>query len=235
MSGEESRIAGKVVLVTGATSGIGEATARLLVSRGAKVVLGARREARLTELVSEFGEDRAAARRTDVSDESDVKALVDLALERFGRLDVAFANAGFGTGGKLVDGDPGRWRDILLTNVHGVALTIHHAVRPMLEAGRGHIVITSSTGGRRIGEPDPVYSASKFAVTALGEALRREVVGKVRVTLVEPGATRTEFPLPYREFFLEAEEIASAVVFALEQPDHVAINEMLIRPLGQTF
>ena len=211
MSAVDSPIAGKAVLVTGASSGIGAATARLLVARGANVVLGARRQERLAELVSEFGEERAAARATDVADESDVKALVDLALERFGRLDVAFANAGFGTGGKLVDGDPARWREILLTNVHGVALTIHHALRPMLEAGHGHIVITGSTGGRRVGEPDPVYSASKFAVTALGEALRREVVGKVRVTLVEPGATKTEFPLPYREYFLQPEEITAAV------------------------
>jgi NADP-dependent 3-hydroxy acid dehydrogenase YdfG len=225
----------KVVLVTGASSGIGAATARALVARGARVVLGARREERLAELAAELGEDRVAVRAVDVSDESDVSALVDLSIERFGRLDAAFANAGIGVGGTLTSGDPSRWREILLTNVQGVALTIHHALRPMLEAGDGHIVLTSSTVGRRIGEADPVYSASKFAVTALGEALRREVAGTVRVTMIEPGATRSEFPLTHLDHVLQAQDIAEAVLFTLERPPHVAVNEILIRPHGQVF
>jgi len=218
------RLEGRVVLVTGASSGIGEATARLLVARGARVVLGARRADRLADLAAELGEDWVPARPTDVADESDVEALVALALTRFGRLDALFANAGLGGGGTLVDGDPTRWREMLLTNVYGLALTVRHAVQPMLAAGSGHVVLTSSVVARRPAHANYVYAATKHAVNALGEGLRRELSGRIRVTLIEPGMTDTAIWEDRPEGALDPEDVARVVCFCLEQPDNVSIS-----------
>ncbi|MGI8422116.1 MAG: SDR family oxidoreductase [Gaiellaceae bacterium] len=220
---------GRVVLVTGVSSGIGEETARLLAGRGAKVVLGARNGEKIEALARELD---GAGRPTDVTVDADVKALVALALERYGRLDAVFANAGFGGGGSLVDGDPEQWRAMLLTNVLGVALTVHYAAQALLEAEEGHVILTSSVAGRRV-VPNYVYSATKYAVGALGEGLRAELAGRVRVTLVEPGKTDTPFFDERPEDALDAVDIARGVVWALEQPAHVSVNELLIRPTSQ--
>jgi NADP-dependent 3-hydroxy acid dehydrogenase YdfG len=222
------------VLITGASSGIGEATARLLVSKGAKVVLGARREDRLDGLIEQFGE-QAVARRTDVTEPADVRALVDLGLERFGRLDAAFANAGFGGGGTVADGDIEMWKSLLLTNVYGAAVTAHYAVQPMIAAGQGHVVFISSIAGHIVpANRNHMYAATKFAVRALADGLRKETVGKIRVTTISPGMVDSEFG-EWPPGAISSDEIASLVVMALEQPENVGINELLVRPLIQEF
>jgi NADP-dependent 3-hydroxy acid dehydrogenase YdfG len=227
---------GAVTLITGASSGIGEATARLLWARGGRLVLGARRQDRLDALVAELGPERTAARACDVREEDDVRGLVALVRERFGRLDAVFANAGFGGGGGIVEGDPAHWREMLLTNVHGLALTLHHAVPLILDSGPdGHAVLTSSVAGRRTpsGSANYLYAASKFAVVAIGEGLRQGLAGRVQVTLIEPGAVDTDFFEERPSEVLSPDDIARAVAFSLEQPHGVAVNEVLVRPLGQ--
>jgi NADP-dependent 3-hydroxy acid dehydrogenase YdfG len=223
----------KVVLITGASSGFGAATARLIVEQHGYVVLGARREDRLLELQAELGADRVAVARTDVTADSDVRALVDLARDTFGRLDVVFANAGFGGGGTLVEGDPAVWREMLLTNVYGAAITVHYAIELLLESDEPHVILTSSVAGRIVHpQRNHIYSASKFAVEALGDGLRKEMTGRMRVTVIEPGAAATEFA-DWPGTVLSAEDVAITVVFALQQPRHMAINNLMVRPLTQ--
>jgi NADP-dependent 3-hydroxy acid dehydrogenase YdfG len=223
----------KVVLITGASSGFGAATARLIVEQQGYVVLGARREDRLLELQAELGADRVAVARTDVTADSDVRALVDLARDTFGRLDVVFANAGFGGGGTLVEGDPAVWREMLLTNVYGAAITVHYAIELLLESDEPHVILTSSVAGRIVHpQRNHIYSASKFAVEALGDGLRKEMTGRMRVTVIEPGAAATEFA-DWPGTVLSAEDVARTVVFALQQPRHMAINNLMVRPLTQ--
>jgi NADP-dependent 3-hydroxy acid dehydrogenase YdfG len=226
-------IDGKTILITGASSGIGEATARRLVERGARVVLGARRADRLESLREELGTDVVAAQATDVTVEDDVRALVELARSTFGRLDAVFANAGFGGGGTIATGEPEVWREMLLTNVYGAAITVRHAMDALLESPDPHVVLTSSVAGRVVpANRNHMYAASKFAVEAIGEGLRKELTGRVRVTLIEPGAVDTDFAdWPGR--VLSAEDVARAVVFALEQPEGVAVNQIMLRPLTQ--
>jgi NADP-dependent 3-hydroxy acid dehydrogenase YdfG len=223
-------LAGRVALITGASSGIGAATARALAGRGASLVLGARREDRLNELAGALG---ALVRVTDVTDPASVQALVDAALERFGRLDAVFANAGLGGGGGLLDGDPARWRDIVLTNVYGAALTVHHALGPLLDSPHAHVVLTSSIVGRKV-SPNHLYSASKHAVEALGDGLREQLTGRVRVTLIAPGMVETELE-QWPDRVLAASEVAEAVAFCLEQPDSVAVNHLTLRHFRQVF
>src|SRR3954469_25776609 len=181
----------KVFLITGASTGIGAATARLAVAAGDRVVLSARSEDKLTALASELGgDDRALAVPADVGVWEDNDRIAKAALDRFGRIDVVFANAGFGAQRSFLGDSPEHWREMVLTNVLGVAYTI----RATLEAlgGRGvHMVITSSVAGRRALQGS-LYSATKHAVTAMGEALRQELNGTgCRVTLIEPGMVDT--------------------------------------------
>lgn len=193
------------------------------------VVLGARREARLTDLRRELGDDVAVARRTDVTSGADVASLVRLGVERFGRLDAVFVNAGVGPGGPLLTTDPAEWDDILRTNVFGAALTIRHAAEQMLRQGDGgDVVVTSSTVGRIVYEQHPIYTASKFAVGALATAVRRELEGKVRVTLIEPGEVKTEFTAEVAEHHLTADQVADTVVWCISQPAEVALHEILL-------
>jgi NADP-dependent 3-hydroxy acid dehydrogenase YdfG len=225
---------GRVVLITGASSGIGAATARMLVACGAKVVLGARREDRLNALGEELGEN-AATRVTDVVEDGDVRALVELGVERFGRLDAVFANAGFGGGGTITEGDPEVWKPMILTNVYAVATTLHYAVPHLLESEDGHVLLISSIAGYHTPKDrNHIYSATKFAVRGLADGLRKELVGRVRVTVLSPGMVDTEF-FDWPEGAMTAEDIANLVVFALEQPRRVALNEILVRPLVQEF
>ena len=226
----------RVLVITGASSGIGEATARKAVEAGYRVALTARSIDKLRALAEELGgDDHALAIHCDVREWDDQQAAVKTVLDTWGRLDVAFANAGFGCERGFLASTPEFWKDMILTNVYGCALTIR-ATLPALKEAQGHCLITSSTAGRRV-LPGSIYSASKWAVTAMGEALRQEVTeAGVRVTLIEPGMTDTPFfenEVP--EWSLKADDIANGVMYALEQPRHVAVTELLIRPTGQAF
>jgi NADP-dependent 3-hydroxy acid dehydrogenase YdfG len=223
----------KVFLITGASTGIGAETARQAVEAGFRVVLSARSEDKLQALANELGgEDRALAVPADVSVWEDNETLAQRTLERFGRLDVVFANAGFGAQRSFLADSPEHWRDMILTNVLGVAYTIRATLEALRER-EGHMVITSSVAGRRA-LAGSLYSASKHAVTAMGEALRQEVNGTgMRVTLIEPGMVDTPFFDDPGEGRLKAEDVARAVMFAVAQPPHVDVNEILLRPTAQ--
>lgn len=222
-----------VLLITGASSGIGAATARHAAQAGYRLVLGARSEDKLRALADELGgEERAIAVPTDVTRFEDDEAIVAAATERFGRLDVAFANAGFGARRGWLEETPEHWRDMVLTNVLGAAYTLRAAI-PALKASRGHALITGSVAGRKA-MPGSLYSCTKWAVTAMGEAVRQDLDGTgVRVTVIEPGGVETPFFDNPSEGRLEADDIARAVLYAVSQPSHVDVNEILIRPVAQ--
>src|SRR3954468_19678034 len=226
----------RVMLITGASTGIGAATARHAVSAGWRVALAARSEDKLAELVSSLGEENAFARRCDVTEFGDQEALVAATLERFDRIDAAFANAGFGAARGFLKEDPDQWRQMILTNVLGVAYTIRAAMPPFKERNAGHFLLTSSVAGRR-SLPGSLYSATKWAVTGMGESLRQELRqeegSQVRVTLIEPGMVDTPFFDNRPTDALEADDIARVVMFVLEQPARVDINEVLVRPTAQ--
>ena len=224
----------KVFLITGASSGIGAATARHAAQAGYRLVLAARSVDRLQALADELGgEERALAVRCDVSDWEEQDALVQAALERFGRLDVAFANAGFGASRGFLADTPEHWREMVLTNVLGAAYTVR-ATLPALKQSTGHILLTGSVAGRRA-IPGSLYSSTKWAITGMGESLRQDVDGTgVRVTVIEPGMVETPFFDNPGEGRLEADDIARAVMFAVQQPPHVDVNEILIRPTAQS-
>jgi NADP-dependent 3-hydroxy acid dehydrogenase YdfG len=224
---------GRVMLITGASSGIGAATARAAAAAGWRLVLAARSHERLQALAQELGgAERAIAVVCDVTEWADQQRAVVEALENFRRLDAAFANAGFGAARGFLEGTVDQWRSMILTNVYGVALTIRATV-PELKRSRGHLLLTSSVAGRRA-LPGSLYSATKHAVTAIGEAARQDLNGTgVRVTLIEPGMTDTPFFDRRPKNALLDEDIARAVLYALEQPEHVDVNEILIRPTAQ--
>jgi NADP-dependent 3-hydroxy acid dehydrogenase YdfG len=228
----------RVLLITGASSGIGAQTARRAAEAGYHLVLGARREDRISELADELGgSERAVAVRCDVTEWDDVEGIAAAAMESFGRLDAVFANAGFGAKRGFLEESPEHWRSMVLTNVYGVALTIRATLPILLDAGTGHYVITSSVAGRRA-LPGSLYSATKWAVGAIGESLRQELRQmhenhRIRVTLIEPGMTDTEFFDQRPENALADDDIARAVIWALGQPDRVDVNEVLIRPSSQ--
>jgi NADP-dependent 3-hydroxy acid dehydrogenase YdfG len=227
-----------VLLITGASSGIGAATARAAASTH-RLVLAARRLDELEKLAEELGgEERALAVRCDVTEWDQVEAMAGAALERFGRIDAVFANAGFGAARGFMEEDVEHWRSMVLTNVYGAALTVRATLPHLLERGDGHFLITSSVAGRRV-LPGSLYSATKWAATAIGEALRAELRqmhenSAIKVTLIEPGMTDTPF-FDNRpgEWALRDDDIARAVMFTLEQPDGVDVNEILIRPTSQ--
>jgi NADP-dependent 3-hydroxy acid dehydrogenase YdfG len=222
-----------VFLITGASSGIGAATARLAAAAGYRVVLAARSIERLSTLATELGgSQRALAVECDVTEFVQQEAMVARAIDEFGRLDVAFANAGFGAKRGFLQESPEFWRSMVLTNVYGCALTIR-ATLPAIKESRGHVLLTGSVAGRRA-LPGSLYSATKWAVTAMGESLRQEVAGSgVRVTLIEPGSVSTPFFDSPPEGALEPDDIARAVMYAVAQPAHVDVNEILIRPTAQ--
>ena len=220
----------RVFLITGASSGIGAATARLARAEGWRVVLAARSLERLRELAEELGgSEHALALRCDVTDWEQQQAMVDAALEAFGRIDVAFANAGFGGPRGFLKDTPEHWREMVLTNVYGAALTLRATI-PALKDSRGHLLLTSSVAGRRV-LPGSMYSCTKRAVTAMGEAARQDLHGTgIRVTLIEPGMTDTPFFDDRPSDALEDDDIARAVLYAVSQPPHVNVNEILVRP-----
>jgi len=223
-----------VFLITGASSGIGAATARLASQAGYRVVLAARSTEPLEQLAAELGgAERALPVRCDVTEWDQQQAMVQSALEQYGRLDVAFANAGFGAARGFLKETPEYWRSMVLTNVYGAALTIRATITALKDS-RGHLLLTGSLAGRRA-LPGSLYSATKFAVTAMGEAARLELNDTgVRVTLIEPGMVDTPFFEKPGEGRLAAEDVARTVMFAVSQPPHVDVNEILVRPTAQS-
>jgi NADP-dependent 3-hydroxy acid dehydrogenase YdfG len=226
-----------VLLITGASSGIGAATARAAAETH-RLVLAARRLKPLDELVEELGgAERAIAVRCDVTEWDQVEAMATAALDAFGRIDVVFANAGFGATRGFLEESPEHWRSMVLTNVYGLALTIRATLPHLLERGDGHFIVTSSVAGRQA-LPGSLYSATKWAATAIGESLLGELRQMhenhgIKVTLIEPGMVDTPF-FDNRpgKWALQEDDIARAVIYALEQPANVDINEILIRPTG---
>jgi NADP-dependent 3-hydroxy acid dehydrogenase YdfG len=243
-------LSGKVALVTGASSGIGEATAAALAQAGAAVAVGARRKDRLDALAGRLRDDGASVLTLDldVTDEDSCAAAVRATREELGGLDVLVNNAGVMLLGTIVGADPEDWRRMISTNVLGVMYMTHAAIEGMVEQGSGDIVNISSVAGRTARKGAGVYNASKWAVNAFSESLRQEVTGRgVRIGLVEPGAVDTELRThitqpaareasdQYAEGMrqLHSEDIARAVLYLVTQPPHVAVNEVLVRPTDQ--
>ena len=223
----------RVLLITGASTGIGAETARQAVGRGWRVALGARSADKLDALAGELGEERALAHACDVTEWDDQEAFVAAAIERFGQVDAVFANAGFGAKRGFLEETPEQWRSMVLTNVLGAAYSIRAALPHFKERNAGHFLLTSSVAGRRA-LPGSLYSSTKWAVTGMGEALRQEVAETpIKVTLIEPGMVDTPFFDNPVKGALQSDDIARAVMFALAQPSHVDVNEILVRPVHQ--
>lgn len=220
----------KTFLITGASTGIGEATARKAFDAGYNLVLAARSKDKLDELVKEFGDDRALAVSCDVTNEDDQNALAHAAMDKFGKTDVVFANAGIGaTGTGTKGGDPENWQDMIMTNLYGVIMTCRVCLAPVKES-KGHFVLTSSVAGR-ISLKGSIYGATKWGVTGYGRNLREEVKEDgVRVTLIEPGMVKTPFFDEEPESGLDAVNIADAVMYAVSQPSSVNVSEVLVMP-----
>ncbi len=245
-----AKLDGKVAVVTGASSGIGEATVRALVAEGAAVVAGARRKERLDGLVEEItsGGGRAIAVECDITDEEQAHALIQRAHEEFGRIDILVNNAGVMLLSNVGKGLSDQWRTMFEVNVLGLLYATDAAIRVMKEQSSGHLVNISSVAGRKVTRTsNGVYAGTKFAVNAISEGLRQELIeDNIRVTIVEPGAVATELPdhitdEDARESLsglmklerLQAEDIARAIAYAVTQPERVSVNEILIRPTQQ--
>lgn len=223
-----------VFLITGASSGIGAATARRAAEQGHRLVLAARSKDRLDALAAQLGgPERAIAIACDVTDFAQQEAMIAGALDAFGRVDVVFANAGFGAQRGFENDTVEHWRDMVLTNVLGAAFTIRASIAALRESS-GHLLLTSSVAGRRV-ISGSLYSATKHAVTAMAEAARQELDGSgVRVTSIEPGMVDTPFFDNRPSNALEPDDIARAVLYAVSQPPHVDVNEILVRPTAQS-
>lgn len=238
----------KVIAITGASSGIGEATALLLAAGGARVVLGARRADRLRNLVSriEAGGGVATSAPTDVTHRADLSGLVRLACERFGGLDVLISNAGIGPISPLDDLRVEDWEAMVDVNIKGVLYGIAAALPVFREQGRGHFVNVVSTAGLRVVPNQAVYAGTKNAVRTISEGLRQEAGDRLRVTVVSPGFVRTDFTDAVPDERVRAqlvatrdtvalppEAIAHAIAFAIEQPDGVDVGDIVVRPTAQ--
>jgi NADP-dependent 3-hydroxy acid dehydrogenase YdfG len=223
-----------VFLITGASTGIGAAVARHASAAGYRLALAARSQDKLGALAAELGGDgRALAVATDVTSWEDNERLAQSTLDAYGRIDVVFANAGFGAKRGFLEETPEHWRDMVLTNVLGCAYTIR-ATLPAVREAVGHFLLTSSVAGR-LALPGSLYSSTKWAVTGMGQSLRGELEGTgVRVTLIEPGMVDTPFFDNRPQGALVDDDIANAVMYAVSQPAHVDVSEVLIRPVRQT-
>ncbi len=242
-------IEGKVIVITGASSGLGEAAARLLSAKGASVVLGARRVERIEALAQELDRNggKAVALRTDVTESGQVKQLVDAAVRSYGRIDVMINNAGVMPLSLLERLMLDDWNRAIDVNIKGVLYGIAAALPYMKAQRAGHIVNVSSVAGHRVGPGSAVYAATKHAVLALSEGLRQEVKPyNLRTTVISPGAVATELPSSttdpdmsertrqfYEKSAIPADSFARAVHFAISQPDDVDVNEILFRPTRQ--
>jgi NADP-dependent 3-hydroxy acid dehydrogenase YdfG len=244
-----SGIEGKVVAITGASSGIGEATALLLAKRGAKVVLGARRSGPLEALAARIADagGEAAVAATDVRRRDDLSDLVKLARERYGKLDVLVSNAGIMPISPFDELRVEDWEDMVDVNLKGVLYGIAAALPVFREQGSGHFVNLASTAAFRVVPSMSVYSGTKMAVRAISEGLRQEAGDKLRVTIISPGMTRTNFAeaMTSPEVKAQLEErrdatamppdaIARAIAFAIEQPAGVDVGEVVVRPTAQS-
>ncbi len=226
-----SQMPDKVFLITGASSGIGAATAREASRRGYRVVLAARRKQKLEQLAEELGgSQRALAVQCDVTEWSDQQEMIGRTLDRFGQIDVILANAGvYRFGGGFVEGNPDHWKDMILTNVYGAGLTLRAGL-VALKRSKGHILLLGSAAGRRP-IAGSMYGATKWAVTGMGQNLREELRGTgIRVTIVEPGVTNTELFSERRPNAMEVEDVAEAILFAVEQHPRVDMHEILMYP-----
>ena len=240
---------GHRIAITGASSGIGEATAEALAREGAQVALGARRKDRLDDLAGRIG-DGAHAFEVDVTDEDAANGFIDDAAEAMGGLDGLVNNAGVMLLGLVTGAETEEWRRMINLNLLGLLYCTHAAIPKMQEAGGGHIVNVSSVAGRSANMGSAVYNMTKFGVTAFSEALRQEVLNAdIRVTCLEPGFVETELQGHNENEMvqeniekmrdqigqtLKSEDMANAILYALSQPDHVAVNEILVRPTKQT-
>jgi NADP-dependent 3-hydroxy acid dehydrogenase YdfG len=241
-------IENKVVVITGASSGIGEATALLLAERGAKVVLGARGSNRLQALAARIADagGEAAYARTDVRRRDDLSNVVKLACERYGKLDVLVNNAGIMPVSPLDDLRVEDWEEMIDINIKGVMYGIAAALPVFRKQGFGHFVNTASTAGHKTVPNQSVYSGTKFAVRAISEGLRQEAGDKLRVTIISPGFVRTNFAESVTnlevkaqlaasrdKFAMPPDAVARAIAFAIEQPANIDVNEIVIRPTAQ--
>jgi NADP-dependent 3-hydroxy acid dehydrogenase YdfG len=242
-----SDVKGKVVAITGASSGIGEAAARLLAASGAKVVLGARRAGRLEAIAADIrgNGNEAEFHVVDVTQRQDLESFVKTAQDRFGRLDVLISNAGLMPLSPLDELKVDEWDRMIDVNVKGVLYGIAAALPVFRKQGSGHFVTVSSVAGHRVTPNTAVYSGTKFAVRAISEGLRQEAGDKIRVTIISPGAVESELAETisspdlkkqmedYRKIAIPAQAIASAMAYAIGQPGNVDVNEILIRPTAQ--
>jgi len=243
-------IEGKVVVITGASSGLGEAAARLLAEKGAKLVLGARRKERLDALVAEIAASggSAVAVATDVTVRADVEALVGIAVERFGRVDVMINNAGVMLVSPVERLKVADWDRMIDVNIKGVLYGIAAVLPVMQRQKSGHLINVSSVAGHKVRPTSAIYSATKHAVRALSEGVRQELKAyKIRSTIISPGAVATELvdriteddireaAQPILKMAIPADSFARCVAFAISQPDDVDINEILFRPTAQEY
>ena len=220
-----------VLLITGASSGIGAATERAAAKQDYRLVLAARSEDKLHKLQQELGgKEQVLTVRCDVQSDTDQREMVKKALVSFGRIDAVFANAGRGgEPGGFSGADAEVWKDMILTNIYGVGLTVQHCL-PALRESRGHLLLTGSAAGR-VTLPGSMYSATKWAVSAIGYGAREELRGSgIRVTLIEPGMVDTPFFDQQPDNALHPDDVANAVMYAVSQPAHVDVNEILVRP-----
>jgi NADP-dependent 3-hydroxy acid dehydrogenase YdfG len=244
-----SGIKGKVIVITGASSGIGEATARLLARQGAHVVLGARRTDRLEALTKAITAEGGSARyrALDVTRREDMQSFVEFALGAFGRVDVIINNAGVMPLSKLEVLKIDEWNRMIDVNIRGVLHGIAAGLPLMKKQRSGQFINVSSLGGHKVVPTAAVYCATKFAVMAISEGLRQEVGGDIRVTVISPGVTESELadsitdPFSqkamedFRRIAIPAEAIAKAIAFAVEQPDGVDVSEIIVRPTASDF
>jgi NADP-dependent 3-hydroxy acid dehydrogenase YdfG len=239
----------KVVVITGASSGLGEAAARLLAQRGAKLMLAARREARLRAVSDEIDQAGGTVtyRVTDVTDRAQVRRLADAALERYGRIDVLVNNAGLMPLSPLDLLKVDEWDRMIDVNIKGVLYGIAAVLPHMRSRKQGHIINMSSVAGHKVFPTSAVYSATKYAVRAISEGVRQESSGEIRSTNISPGAVATELPSTISDAdvagnvdqiyadAIGADAIARAIAYAIEQPDDVDVNELIIRPTKQSL
>lgn len=240
-------VKGKIVALTGASSGIGFATARLLLDQGAKVAMSARHVDSLGDFEKNHPDD-VLIMKVDVRDHKQVKSFIDQTVEKFGGIDVLFNNAGIMPVSKLIEDRRSDWQDMIDVNITGVLNGISSVLPVMEKQGHGHIIATDSTAGFKVFPSFAVYSATKFAVKALMEGVRQEEQQKnIKTTLIYPGTTATdlyktipdqkareaEHSLQHGDRVLQAEDIAKMVVFAIDTPDHVSLNELNVRPTLQ--
>jgi NADP-dependent 3-hydroxy acid dehydrogenase YdfG len=245
-----AKLDGKVAVVTGASSGIGEATVRALAAEGAAVVAGARRKERLDGLIEEVTRDggKAIAVESDVTDERQVHDLIQRAVEEYGRIDILVNNAGVMLLSTVGKGLSDQWRQMFEVNVLGLLYATDAAIGHMKEQGAGHLVNISSVAGRKVTrDSSGVYAGSKHAVGAISEGLRQELLeDNIRVTVVEPGAVETELTDHITDEdakeglsgllqleILQSEDVANAIAYAVTQPERVSVNEILLRPTQQ--